>query len=52
MLEDVLLDHEDLDYHLYSTLEDDTLVRGMTHLTNGRGDRAGDRPMDQNTKLQ
>ncbi len=52
VLEKVLLDREDLGYHLYSVLEDDTLVRGMTHLIDGRGDKAGNRPMDPNTKLQ
>ncbi|WP_232463432.1 Dps family protein [Tumebacillus avium] len=36
VLEEVLTDREDLGYHLYSVLEDDTLVRGMTHLVDGR----------------
>lgn len=52
VLEEVLKDREDLGYHLYSVLEDDTLVRGMTHLLDGSADRAGDRPMNPNTKLQ
>lgn len=52
VLEEVLVDREDLGYHLYSVLEDDTLVRGMTHLTDGRTDMAGDRPMPPNSKLQ
>jgi len=52
VLEEVLLDREDLGYHLYSVLEDDTLVRGMKHLLNTQYDRAGDRPMPPNTKLQ
>ena len=52
VLEDVLVDREDLGYHLYSVLEDDTLVRGMGHLLDGRTDIAGDRPMNPNTKLQ
>jgi starvation-inducible DNA-binding protein len=52
VLEDVLVDREDLGYHLYSVLENDTLVRGMTHLLDGRNDIAGNRPMDPNTKLQ
>lgn len=52
VLEEVLVDREDLGYHLYSTLEDDTLVRGMTHLLDGQNDMAGNRPMDPNTKLQ
>lgn len=32
VLQEVLRDREDLGYHLYSVLEDDTLVRGMAHL--------------------
>jgi len=32
VLQEVLLDREDLGYHLWSVLEDDTLVRGMDHL--------------------
>jgi len=39
-LEEVLLDREDLAYHLYSVLEDDTLVRGIAHvLDNQQGNR-------------
>ncbi|WP_240675819.1 ferritin-like domain-containing protein [Ammoniphilus sp. CFH 90114] len=52
VLQEVLTDREDFGYHLYSVLEDDTLVRGMTHLIDGSGDMAGDRPMNPNTKLQ
>lgn len=52
VLEEVLLEREDLGYHLYSVLEDDTLVRGMSHLLNNVNDIAGDRPMNPNTKLQ
>lgn len=52
VLEEVLLDREDLGYHLYSILEDDTLVRGMRHLLDGNIDMAGDRPMNPLTKLQ
>jgi len=52
VLEDVLVDREDLAYHLYSVLEDDTLSRGMTHLMDHNQDIAGDRPMNPNTKLQ
>ena len=52
VLEEVLTDREDLGYHLYSTLEDDTLVRGMTHLVDGQNDLAANRPMDPGTKLQ
>ena len=29
VLQEILLDREDFGYHLYSVLEDDTLVRGM-----------------------
>nr|WP_232345190.1 ferritin-like domain-containing protein [Paenactinomyces guangxiensis] len=52
VLQEVVLDREDLGYHLYSVLEDDTLVRGMGHLLDGKEDRAGDRPMDPGTTLQ
>lgn len=52
VLEEVLKDREDLGYHLYSVLEDDTLVRGMEHLIFQSGNIAGDRPMPPNTPLQ
>lgn len=52
VLEEVLTDREDLGYHLYSLLEDDTLVRGMTHLLDGRDDLAGNRHADPGSKLQ
>ncbi|PTX58919.1 DNA-binding ferritin-like protein [Melghirimyces profundicolus] len=52
VLEEILLKREDLGYHLYSVLEDDTLARGMTHLLDGNTDRAGDRPMNPGSKLQ
>lgn len=52
VLQEVLIDREDLGYHLYSVLEDDTLVRGMRHLLDGDYDRAGNRPMDPQSKLQ
>ena len=52
VLEDILVEREDLAYHLYSVLEDDTLVRGMTHLLDGNYDMAGDRPMPPDSKLQ
>ena len=42
VLEEVLLDREDLGCHLFSVLEDDTLVRGMEHLINREGNIAGD----------
>jgi starvation-inducible DNA-binding protein len=51
-LEEVLKDREDLGYHLYSVLEDDSLMRGMNHLMNGTDNMAGDRPMKPNSKLQ
>ncbi len=40
VLEEILLDREDLGYHLYSVLEDDTLVRGMEHLLSRNGNIA------------
>ena len=52
VLQEVLIDREDFGYHLYSVLEDDTLVRGMSHLLSQQGNIAGDRPMDPNTRLQ
>ena len=52
VLEDILVEREDLGYHLYSLLEDDTLVRGMRHLIDGHEDRAGDRHFDHGSKLQ
>lgn len=52
VLEEVLVDREDLGYHLYSVLEDDTLVRGMEHLIDVGNNIAGNRPMDPGTKLQ
>lgn len=52
VLEEVLKDREDLGYHIYSVLEDDTLVRGMGHLINGQNNMAGNRPMNPHTKLQ
>ncbi len=52
VLQEVLVDREDFGYHLYSVLEDDTLVRGMQHLFDFNEDIAGDRPMDNNNKFQ
>jgi DNA-binding ferritin-like protein len=52
VLQEVLKDREDLGYHLFSVLEDDTLVRGMTHLIDNRNDIAGDGRVDSNNKLQ
>lgn len=34
VLEEIVRDREDLGYHLYSVLEDDSLTRGMTHMDN------------------
>ncbi|MTI94636.1 MAG: ferritin Dps family protein [Firmicutes bacterium] len=39
VLEEVLTEREDLAYHLYSVLEDDTLVRGLSHIDQQPGDR-------------
>lgn len=47
-LEEVLLKREDLGYHLWSLLEDDTLVRGMTHLLDGQQDMASNRQLNNN----
>ena len=52
VLEEVLVEREDLGYHLYSILEDDSLVRGMEHIFPKEGNIAGDRPMDPNSPLQ
>jgi starvation-inducible DNA-binding protein len=52
VLEEVLLDREDLGYHLFSVLEDDTLVRGMEHLVKREGNIAGDGVVKNNNKLQ
>lgn len=52
VLEEVLLDREDLGYHLFSLLEDDTLVRGMEHLLDARSNKAGDSIVDNRNKLQ
>ncbi|MFZ5987047.1 MAG: Dps family protein [Bacillota bacterium] len=52
VLQEVLRDREDLGYHLYSVLEDDTLVRGMTHLIDNRNDIAGDGYVSSDNKLQ
>ncbi|WP_246943908.1 Dps family protein [Bacillus pinisoli] len=49
VLEEVLLKREDLGYHIWSLLEDDSLVRGMTHLVDGQNDMATNRHL--NNKL-
>ena len=51
-LEEILKDREDLGYHLFSTLEDDTLVRGMGHLLDNQNDKVGDGIMNNRNKLQ
>ena len=51
-LEEVLKDREDLGYHLYSVLEDDSLVRGMNHLLDSPDEMTGDLKMDSTNKLQ
>lgn len=52
VLQEVLLDREDLGYHLYSVLEDDTLVRGMEHLISRQGNIEGNGQVDPSNKLQ
>lgn len=49
-LEEVLLNREDLAYHLYSVLEDDTLVRGIEHVFDK--EKIGNRKATENTPLQ
>ncbi|MCA1032152.1 ferritin-like domain-containing protein [Bacillus timonensis] len=48
VLEEVLLKREDFGYHLWSLLEDDSLVRGMTHLVDGKDDIANTRHLNDN----
>lgn len=50
VLEEVLLDREDLAYHLYSVLEDDTLVRGLEHVSDQPP--VGNRKATQDKQLQ
>ncbi|ERJ12451.1 Dps family protein [Haloplasma contractile] len=52
VLQKVLVDREDLGYHLYSVLEDDTLVRGMEHLISREGNIARDGNVNPDNKLQ
>jgi DNA-binding ferritin-like protein len=52
VLEEVLLDREDLGYHLFSVLEDDTLVRGMEHLIDAKSNKAGDGVVSNDNRLQ
>ncbi len=51
VLEEVLLDREDLAYHLYSVLEDDTLVRGLEHVLEYGGSMEN-RKMTEHSPLQ
>lgn len=51
VLEEILKDREDLGYHLYSVLEDDSLMRGMTHLA-AEYNKAGDGRVESDNKLQ
>lgn len=48
VLEEVLVDREDLGYHLWSLLEDDSIVRGMTHILDGKSDLADNRHLNDN----
>ncbi|TXC89439.1 ferritin Dps family protein [Metabacillus litoralis] len=50
VLEEVLLKREDFGYHIWSLLEDDTLVRGMKHLLDGEDDIASNRKLNDNLK--
>ena len=50
-LEEVLLDREDLAYHIYSLLEDDTLVRGLQHVLEGQ-QTINNRKATEQTPLQ
>jgi len=52
VLEEVIRDREDLGYHLYSVLEDDTLARGMHHLLHKSENIADDRIMRPDSQLQ
>lgn len=49
VLEEVLLKREDLAYHIYSVLEDDTLVRGISHTLSDQPEK---RKADPNVPLQ
>lgn len=49
-LEEILLNREDLAYHLYSVLEDDTLVRGIEHVFDK--EKIGNRKATEKTPLQ
>jgi starvation-inducible DNA-binding protein len=51
VLEDIVVEREDLAYHLYSVLEDDSLTRGMTHMDQDR-DIIQERKADREKQLQ
>jgi DNA-binding ferritin-like protein len=52
ILEDILVIREDLGYHLFSVLEDDSLVRGLEHLLSDTTTNAGDGIVDNTNMLQ
>lgn len=52
VLEDILVVREDLGYHLFSVLEDDTLLRGMSFLVDDPNGKTGDGVVSQDNKLQ
>lgn len=52
VLEEILTDREDLGYHLFSVLEDDTLVRGLEHIVADNGANAGDGVVNSTNMLQ
>jgi bacterioferritin (cytochrome b1) len=52
VLEDILVIREDLGYHLFSVLEDDTLLRGMSFLVDDPNGKMGNGIVSQNNKLQ
>lgn len=52
VLEEILLDREDFGYHIYSVLEDDTLVRGMNHLLDKEHDLINRPTETSENKLQ
>ncbi|OCL26542.1 ferritin Dps family protein [Orenia metallireducens] len=52
VLQEVLLDREDFGYHIYSLLEDDTLVRGMNHLLDQQNDIVRRNSINSQDKFQ
>ncbi len=51
VLEEIVVNREDLAYHLYSVLEDDSLTRGMMHMDENR-DIIRERKADREKQLQ